>query len=295
MKYKTKKKKVITTPLELSPELWKILERPLEDSWPWHLDTEWQEDYYFEDRPYLPKSREDTQDWLVGYLQTAGTFRSIPYGSEGHSTQKFIITANDHGVEDLRYARYLLGYGKVKKLKFESSSKKEIQYWRYSISNPWDVDRLIKLLTKKVIWKSKQTSYTKFVEGFYKRPFVASSNWKPVILEEGWRDNLDLISLDTGVLAGIIDAKGCFDVRKKTRPRFTLNGTRDLKVLQRVQELIGHGAISTPPGRPTMHTYATHYDGCADLERYLSQYELRTAKLRQYIRWMKAYRAKKES
>jgi len=238
-------------------------------------------DFY---KPVMPlhkkKLNESFLQWFVGFTEGDGSFII----SEKKSLRLFFcITQKD--VRVLHYLRSELGFGRVY---FDNSNK----VGRYLVGDKENIERLCMIFLNNLVLSKVYARFFLWYSGFFQTslnknfPLLKKELLKPS-LKDGW-------------LSGFIDAEGCFNVTicrhlsyksgYRIRLRFILDQKLELITLQYIKNLFQSGYIEIRSEERSLYRYVCcSMEGVGRVINYLTQYQLKTHKRIDFIKWKKVF------
>ena len=256
-------------------------------------------------------------EWFIGFTEGDGNFQvqlldtttdqksqEVSFGRVTRYRLYFTINQKDPKV--LYYIREHLGFGHITPQFYINKNNVRIDYFRYSVSDQENIDRLIFLFNGNIILNKVYARFRAFLQARNTRDGGDQIQEMPqknqfTFGESAW-------------ISGFIDAEGCFYIRKQTEARYSLGfRIRCLFILDQKgerwlfekirDEFMGSGSITlrkrTAESNEAGHTESQDPSGtfrytCTDLRilkdilfPYLKRYPLRSAKS---LDWVRFYR-----
>jgi hypothetical protein len=254
-------------------------------------------------------------EWFVGFAEGDGSF----YVKNEKNGPRVIFEVSQKYPQPLYRIKKELGFGTVRK---EIRANGQV-YWKFIIESKSNIPRIAALFNGNLILPKRRVQFEKWIEVskqtnclphdyFNKQSevvkIIQANQENETILRALYKNDLSLISLKNGWLAGFIDAEGCFSASYRApnpknyqRARITsrMHLTQksvygDKFVLERIGELLQSKANVLKVNnqhtfdkaissyyRIDMHSIKTH----SVLIEYFKNYRLYTSKIISYRRW----------
>lgn len=208
-------------------------------------------------------------EWFCGFTEGDGSF----IVSKTASSERAFFVITQKKCRALRYIRKTLGFGSIKKY---------IGYYRYVVSSTKQIHCLISIFNGNLLLSKTQKGFQSWLH----------------LYEIPQKSNMDISKiqyLQTGWLAGFIDAEGCFssyfarDKRYKLGYRlrfvFTLD-QKELFVLKEIANAIESGSVYHRKECDGMYRYALWGKKAQKkVVKYLTTFPLQSDKILSFKRW----------
>jgi hypothetical protein len=161
-------------------------------------------------------------EWFIGFTEGDGNFQvqlldtnNDPRSQEAAVTRyRLYFTINQKDPKLLYYIREHLGFGHITSQFYINKDNIRIDYFRYSVSDQDNIDRLIVLFNGNIILNKVYSRFRQFLQARNTREGVDQIQEMP---------QNDQFTFEANAwFSGFIDAEGCFYIRKQTEARYSL-------------------------------------------------------------------------
>jgi len=274
------------------------------------------DEYIINQKPmHINNLKPSFLEWFIGFAEGDGSF----YVKNEKNGPRVLFEVSQKYPQSLYRIKKELGFGTVRK---ETRANGKV-YWKFIIESKKNIPRIAALFNGNLILPKRRVQFEKWIEVskqtnclpqnyFNKQSDVVktilANQRNEAILRALYMNNPSVLSLESGWLAGFIDAEGCFSAsyrapNKKNYQRARITSRMhitqksiygDQFVLERIAELLQSKANIlqvtnqhqpnkeiSPYYRIDMQSVKTH---CV-LIQYFKKYRLYTSKIISYRRW----------